>query len=55
MAKSHALILSPKFGYIEPDVKISNYKVTFDNDETRPVIDRDLNMQVKIKNDTIEN
>ncbi|OGD55352.1 hypothetical protein A3K78_07050 [Candidatus Bathyarchaeota archaeon RBG_13_52_12] len=41
------LILSPKFGYNKPDVKISNYKVTFDNEETLPITDRDLNMQVK--------
>jgi len=55
VAKSHALILSPKFGYIEPDVRISNYKVTFNNEGTRPITNRNLKKQVKIKNDTIEN
>ena len=43
------LILSPKFGYIEPELMISNYNVTFDDEDTRPITDRDLRIQVKLE------
>jgi hypothetical protein len=40
------LILSPKYGYIEPTEMISDYKVTYDDDETRPRTISELRTQV---------
>ncbi|MHA1506063.1 MAG: DUF6884 domain-containing protein [Candidatus Asgardarchaeia archaeon] len=40
------IILSAKYGYIEPWHPISNYDVTFDDEETGPISDETLHSQV---------
>jgi len=41
------LILSAKYGFIEPDHPISNYDVTFSDPHTGPISDESLIHQVK--------